>query len=108
VQAIAQHLDKIAQQLPISSIARLYANLSRSLVLQLNKNVAAVGEQSEFVVNLRDTSSTEWWPKEGFADVAIRPDGVVPASSDIEQLVFDIGWNFSVGGSSNDIMFPQY
>ncbi|KAH6623973.1 hypothetical protein F5144DRAFT_377177 [Chaetomium tenue] len=93
VKAIPEHLEKTAQQLPTTSVARLYTSLAQCLVLQLNKDASPPGERDQSaIIGLQDSSLAAWWLWEGLPDSA-RSNSMVPTSLEVEQLMLDMGWN---------------
>ncbi|UZP43494.1 hypothetical protein NXS19_011306 [Fusarium pseudograminearum] len=101
MRAIPEHLDKIAQQLPVTSLARMYASLSRCLMLQLNKDIVPVGERSGSIVSLFNSSSAPWRSWE------TSLDGFDPASLSLEQMMLDMGWDIPFDAESDTFLFPQ-
>jgi hypothetical protein len=101
VRAIPEHLEKTAQQLPTTSVARLYTSLSHCLVLQLNKDAVPLGERDQSTtIGLQDCSLAAWWLWEGLPDSA-RSNSMAPTSLEVEQLMLDMGWNITSSPDRN-------
>ncbi|KAH8746905.1 hypothetical protein F5883DRAFT_510058 [Diaporthe sp. PMI_573] len=102
VRSIPAYLHEIAQQLPSNSMAQVYASASRSLIMQLGNNVAALDATNAFVSNLETGGGLDSWP-------AVTGSGhasdITPWS--FENLMFDVGWTFHLGNEGINSSIPM-